>query len=568
MRLQARSRTTSATIQITTNAAKRLVHLGACYEDLLTNAECQEVAGLATTLQQCTQALLTSPYCPSTWLKRSKTLLRLQYPELACGDAFKALQLINISRGAASEMSRHIRREIIFEVSEDLMIGFQGTGSRSEWITDQRRRLEHSAILTLAQGLLMANSSLECLNFLQENAGKFPGELELATLRKAARAAINRETQSLMAPGTSQRALEEALGEGEVYIETYPWTSSKALRRSALLPFVNKNLGRRSSQQCYVKRSSIRDKVIMRDPEGFEDAMEVLGIFAKTEILAGRRVLRDPTCLCAIDDTAGRCSSCGGRLPAILYEHQSCCRSDYCSEACLQTAYRFYHSAVCGRDFGQINRAIQSSTVSQKTVTERRLLLRALALAVKCRGLHPLQAPIISHLTSPQGGHENLETQSFSLARSIIEPITMLTRFGIDVYANHNFDTWVVLTIEGRLRINSRDNHDDISTESYYIAINPYYTFFNHSCRPNVAYEGRKGGPKSTVRMKASRDIEAGDELFITYLSEDDLNLHVTKRQEKLRQWFGHDCQCERCVEEMKDEIQEDSKSEDECMAM
>jgi hypothetical protein len=500
------------------------------------------------------------------WLTRGKTLLKLQYPELACGDAYKALQLILTSRNRNLKLTHGVRIEVAKELiardgnshilATELMASSIGTNQ----ILTRLDELEYS--LVLAQALLMANSFSECLSIIRENVGRFPEAPELKYLRRGARAALAHDISAQEATGHSQQDIEENVASGEAYVESYPWMSNEASRRTDIIHDINDNLTRASREQCFVKKSNIRDKIPVPNPEEREDALEVLGIFAKTTIPGERRVLKDYTSLCAVDDTTRRCSACGNLLPHHPIQ-QPCCKMKLCSYSCRDSSNTFYHSAVCGKDLDQYDNAKQSPSASRVTVTESRLMLRALAFAVNFSNFHPLQVPIISRLTSPQGGALSDVTHAFSLSKHIIEPIDMLTRLGIDVYANHNFDTWVIQTIDGRLRINSRDNIDDLSSDHYYIAVNPLYTFFNHSCRPNVTYEENKKGPSSTLRMKTTRKIKAGEELFISYISED-LELHVSERQEKLRPWFGHDCQCERCVEEMREQDGEHSEYEDE----
>ena len=51
-----------------------------------------------------------------------------------------------------------------------------------------------------------------------------------------------------------------------------------------------------------------------------------------------------------------------------------------------------------------------------------------------------------------------------------------------------------------------------------------------------------------TMRLRAARDIPAGEQLFIAYL---DVDLPVARRQEKLHFGYGFHCTCARCLEEM-----------------
>jgi SET and MYND domain-containing protein len=76
----------------------------------------------------------------------------------------------------------------------------------------------------------------------------------------------------------------------------------------------------------------------------------------------------------------------------------------------------------------------------------------------------------------------------------------------------------------------------------------PEASFFNHSCRPNLVKE-RNGRRWS---FHTSRDISAGEELFITYLGGDERDLDVKGRRKRLRDEWGFICQCEGCEEEDK----------------
>jgi hypothetical protein len=519
----------------------------------------QQIALLGTEIRNCTESLLKSPYNPTLWLKRSKILIKLSFPELACGDAYKALSLIKASHDGSSKLTHCVKLEVAMDLvsaqeyfpntlpTEILMssIGIQRVRS-------QLHELEHEAVLALARGLLHAESFQECLELIRENTGKFFEAPELLSVLKAAKVAFNQRDAALLAAGKTPSEMLEYHRSGEVHVETYPWMSSEASRRSDIIHFVNDNLLKASRSQCYVKRSTIRDRVSTASGEAAAESTDVFGVFALVDIPSGRRVLKDYTCLCAVHDITGRCPACCDLLSSGTVE-ADCCKTRFCSAACWDNANKF-HSAVCGKDLARWERATESPDYSSIAVTEDRLLLRALAFAVNFGDLHPLQAPIISRLTPFQPGSGDHEPRPFSLARSIIAPIDMLTRLGIDIYSNHNFDTWVVLTISARLDNNSRQPSDDANTDDYYIAVNPLYTFFNHSCHPNVTYEEGKNGPASTLRMKTTRNVKAGEEFFISYLLEEDLELHVSERQERLRVWFGDGCRCTRCVKEMKAE--------------
>eukprot|EP00388_Colpodella_angusta_P025694 GDKK01003418.1.p1 GENE.GDKK01003418.1~~GDKK01003418.1.p1 ORF type:complete len:238 (-),score=86.66 GDKK01003418.1:285-938(-) len=69
----------------------------------------------------------------------------------------------------------------------------------------------------------------------------------------------------------------------------------------------------------------------------------------------------------------------------------------------------------------------------------------------------------------------------------------------------------------------------------------------NHSCNPNISYDF----PHSTnsVYMVATRDIKAGEEILMSYLSADDIQEDVETRRDVLEEW-GFFCTCQRCLEE------------------
>ena len=55
-------------------------------------------------------------------------------------------------------------------------------------------------------------------------------------------------------------------------------------------------------------------------------------------------------------------------------------------------------------------------------------------------------------------------------------------------------------------------------------------------------------GVAGMLRLRAARDIAAGEQLCIAYL---DVDLPVERRQEKLSFGYGFTCACPRCLEEL-----------------
>jgi SET and MYND domain-containing protein len=72
----------------------------------------------------------------------------------------------------------------------------------------------------------------------------------------------------------------------------------------------------------------------------------------------------------------------------------------------------------------------------------------------------------------------------------------------------------------------------------------PWVSYFNHSCIPNLRrYQGDDYG---TLEVRAIRDIEAGEELCISYT---DLHMTTADRRSVLKDYFGFTCMCQRCTD-------------------
>ena len=72
----------------------------------------------------------------------------------------------------------------------------------------------------------------------------------------------------------------------------------------------------------------------------------------------------------------------------------------------------------------------------------------------------------------------------------------------------------------------------------------------NHSCAPNLASTGARGihgFADATAEVAALRDVAEGEELFISYLTEDDLEKPTSARRALLQSKYNFLCGCGRC---------------------
>ena len=76
----------------------------------------------------------------------------------------------------------------------------------------------------------------------------------------------------------------------------------------------------------------------------------------------------------------------------------------------------------------------------------------------------------------------------------------------------------------------------------------------NHSCDPSLEYleDVSQPGGGTNLALVATRDIRAGEEVFVSYIDVERYQ-SVGERRRKLFPWFGGNCACTRCAAEELD---------------
>ena len=78
------------------------------------------------------------------------------------------------------------------------------------------------------------------------------------------------------------------------------------------------------------------------------------------------------------------------------------------------------------------------------------------------------------------------------------------------------------------------------------------HSHINHTCDPNVSvrhFDQRTA--LSRITVVARKDIEAGEELFITYVNPE---MRRIERQRQLDEWSFGQCRCARCNSDREEE--------------
>jgi hypothetical protein len=308
--------------------------------------------------------------------------------------------------------------------------------------------------------------------------------------------------------------------EGKYIPQAYPWLEEKyRVRSQDVLDEINRDIGTNKvktseGQPCVeVKRCSFQP--------GEEDESDSapLGVFATCDLPSGHKILTDRT------DLFG-CSGPGpGNSKSVLGG----------SFGCLHPLHPNLAQDESAHDLRWVRER------AGQYAAEPLLLCRTLLLAaVSTNSQSPLDLPAIARLTPTY--HLQSETKTFRLSTDIEVPNEALQQFGIDIFANHYYDSWVLFTLAARLRNNSWSS--PVAT-----ALNPLFSLFNHSCEPNVEWKTRKDHRTIDLRVSGARDVVAGEQLFVEY----DGFMHdsaLEERRERLAKWIDGDCACSRCTRE------------------
>ena len=97
---------------------------------------------------------------------------------------------------------------------------------------------------------------------------------------------------------------------------------------------------------------------------------------------------------------------------------------------------------------------------------------------------------------------------------------------------------------------------DDGGDEMFGFGVWASASYWNHSCLANLEKE-RVG---RTWRFWAKRDIAEGEELCITYLGLETPELDLEERRKRTKETWAFECGCQRCIEESKVDLEEETE--------
>ena len=521
-----------------------------------------------------TERLLESPYDPLLYLERAAIYLKLCYPDLAVGDANKALLLTDEILDEGGEY----HDEAIATLSKYLLQHTNGRDGQSGRLDASIVSLEHLAAKCAQQSYQMLSSSL----FL---CGCHKSALEFCRrgLKAFAQDATLHQTQEQIlevyrhAHGLHEGAeidIEDLPEQGQVRREVYPWNQHEPDRVSAeTLQYLNKEM-ERAAPKCEVRAvrlpiisshfSSVNCQGRALDQE--EDTSNIqLGMFATQDIAPGEILLREVSYLTASNRPHDPfCDGCSAPLPlltdpnSIAIACPDCDDTVFCSPACLEAAQNSYHGAVCGLDVDVLSAERTGVKYSPKTLYLL-LLRRALAMAVH-QGRHPLDLKEVKYIWGDFSSSASSPNHQlpFTFQHNIESPLAILTKMDINIFDPPIKDLsegWVMNTLYAKFRGTASAFLSPISQKSETSAVHPLWCLANHDCDPNVAWDWTGGEIKFWARTQGERvtgslgeaGIKAGNEIRSHYC---DVGMAVKDRQEWALGSLGGICRCDRCLRE------------------
>ncbi|KAI0165769.1 hypothetical protein GGR57DRAFT_497246 [Xylariaceae sp. FL1272] len=523
-----------------------------------------------------TAELLESPYDLVLYLKRAIVYSDLGYPDLASGDAYRALLLTDEVRNdgfeyhevASNIMSTYTQGALLGVLDHGALSGAQLRLAESDAGKDPAALASLASIRCfqiLALSLLLCGCLKSAYTFGERGLALAPDNRELQNAIHHIRTVAERRVRGDI------NSVNDLPDWGMVRREVYPWNDLEPDRFSEeSLQFLNEELAS-MAPKCVVQVAQL--PILLggaSETDGYDiiPTCSQLGVFAKEDIGPGEDVLVEYSLVTAnnrLKDSV--CDACGGELPSLGDDSPAvncpeCFDTVFCDQFCFEKAQELYHPSVCDKDVDSIAKDPEAKEADE--TLHLLLLARVLAMAAH-QDIHPLEVNQIRYIwgdfvdsqlnqidLSPNAGPPPEWTLPFSFKYNIETPLHILEKMDIDIYASlGRHDLWVLNTLYSKFRgtasarKNPRDGRPDVA------AVHPFWCLANHDCNPNVTWEwGGRMVLKSRERRvvnNAAGGIKEGEEILNHYC---DVDLPVQQRREWARGSLGGWCMCQRCRDE------------------
>lgn len=515
-----------------------------------------------------TEQLQDSPYDVYTYLRRASCYERLGFPDLAAGDAYRALLLTDEVQDESGEY-----HEQAVEAVEEAWRNSQKCAEHEEGQTgpegyvavdgeqppgndggqhairaqgEQNNELPYEsfaqdcaykAFVILVRALLKCGCLKSAYDFARRGLKAFPDHRQMQELQKqiVGKHQQNNFQQDPAGELSNFDPKTDLPEQGSVRRELYPWNKYEPDRFSeSSLLFLNDKM-RKVAPKCEVRAVSLpllhehASSHLSIDPSTPALAIKQLGIFATEDIAPHETVLQESSLLTANNRLhEPLCDACSSPLPSSSPKRLplSCCTSCddtvFCSETCYAAAQTHYHPAVCGKsDFDIV--AKDPSPPAAANALYLLLLARVIALS-ETQDIHPLDLPETKYLWGdfvlPEMTYaHSVSATEFSTSRhlpftfhdNILAPLHLLEKMDLDIFtALPRCDTWVLNTLFAKFRatasaqLSTRDGKPEVC------AVHPMWCLANHSCAPNVRWEW---GGEIRFAARGEEDVQGWKEM-------------------------------------------------------
>jgi len=550
-----------------------------------------------------TEELYDNRYDINLYLARAIAYENLGFPDLAAGDAYRALRLTDEVQDESGDYHEHaldaLKQHRRRREPKGLPNGANAVGE------DAEQSAENTHLDTKWDGVDVAEGSdadelikevhqfcLECYHLLSRclvKCGCLRSAYDfcLRGLSASHDSTFAQRKDAILSQHRRRKRDEDSTWDessfnpkldlpdlGSVRKELYPWNTHEPDRFSdATLQFLNNEVSK-VAPSCEVHAVSLplltEDGLHQTTNDHEQPTIKQLGLFAKEDITPGAKVLNESSILTANNRLHyPLCDACSSELPQLdatdpLLACDECDDIVFCSQVCFDLAMQTYHPAVCGRDVEAIGK--DTDLLEATNALYLLLLGRVIALA-ETQEIHPLELKEVRYIwgdfMTPEVTYLHSDSSStfstarhlpFSFTYNIVLPLHVLEKMDIDIYASlPKYDTWILNTLYAKFRgtasarLSKQDGRPEVC------AVHPIWCLANHSCDPNVTWEwggnitftAREERAEWNAKDKRKGGIRTGEEILSHYC---DIEMGVRDR----RQWavgaLGGMCVCERCV--------------------
>jgi len=290
--------------------------------------------------------------------------------------------------------------------------------------------VKYHRYMAMIGALIDLDATREGLKICGEALEKYPKNKDFLSFKEGFEATY--AMVSMLAKQQNPPALHLflTLDMGAVSVQNYPWIPKDMLKRSSdVITACNEALFKRS-EVLEIRGSGLGD----------------YGMFAKKDIRRGDKLLSRQ---CPINISSkqmrlpvedAECFNCCQpiRIVGIASAIECCPTVFYCSTACQVIAKSYYHQTLHGKDYSQMYRdSYGAKGLDHSPQFTKLVFLRMLATCVQGGG-HPLKSPLFAGLLPATG------RAIWSLEGNIIGPNKILEDFGIDIFADLDYDAWVL----------------------------------------------------------------------------------------------------------------------------